>query len=81
MFKERLKGFIAGVCVTAMIAGAATVFAQNIDAYIGGIKVYWDGVEKTLLDAKGDKVEPMIYEGTTYVPLRAMSNLMGTNRK
>lgn len=77
MFKEKLKGFIAGVCVTAMIAGAATVFAQNIDAYIGGIKVYWDGVEKTLLDAKGDKVEPMIYDGTTYVPLRAMSNLMG----
>ena len=39
--------------------------------------MYWDGVEKTLLDAKGDKVEPMIYDGTTYVPLRAMSNLMG----
>ena len=77
MFREKLKGFIAGVCVTAVLAGAATVFAQNIDAYIGGVKVFWDGVEKTLLDATGSKVEPIIYNGTTYVPLRAMSNLMG----
>lgn len=77
MFKERVKGFIAGVCVTALLAGAATAFAQTIDVAMNGIRVYWDGVEKTLLDANGDKVEPMIYEGTTYVPLRAMSNLMG----
>ena len=61
MFKEKIKGFIAG----------------NIDVTMGGIKVYWDGIEKTLTDAKGNKVEPMIYEGTTYVPLRAMANLMG----
>ena len=77
MFKERIKGFVAGVCVTALLAGAATVFAQTIDVAMGGIKVYWDGVEKTLYDANGSKVEPMIYEGTTYVPLRAMSNLLG----
>ena len=77
MFKERLKGFLAGVCVTALVAGTVTVFAQTIDVAMGGIKVYWDGVEKTLYDANGSKVEPMIYKGTTYVPLRAMSNLMG----
>lgn len=77
MFKERVKGFIAGVCITALLAGTATVFAKQIDVAMGGIKVYWDGVEQTLRNAKGDKVEPLIYDGTTYVPLRALAGLLG----
>lgn len=77
MLKEKIKGFIAGVCTTVLLAGAVTVFAANIDVFMGGIKIYWDGIEKTLTDVNGNKVEPMIYEGTTYVPLRAMASLMG----
>lgn len=77
MFREKMKGFLAGVCVTALLAGTATVFAKNVDVAMGGIKVYWDGVEQTLRNAKGDKVEPLIYEGTTYVPLRALAGLLG----
>lgn len=77
MLKEKIKGFIAGVCTTVLLAGAVTAFAANIDVVMGGIKIYWDGMEKTLTDVNGNKVEPMIYEGTTYVPLRAMANLMG----
>lgn len=77
MLKEKIKGFIAGVCTTVLLAGAVTAFAANIDVVMGGIKIYWDGIEKTLTDVNGNKVEPMIYEGTTYVPLRAMANLMG----
>lgn len=75
--KDKLKGFLVGVCSAALLAGAVTAFATTIDVTMAGIKVYWDGVEKTLLDAEHNKVEPIIYEGTTYVPLRAMSNLMG----
>lgn len=77
MFKEKLKSFLAGVCVTAILAGTVTVFAEKIDVVMSGIKVYWDGIEKTLTDANGNKVEPMIYNGTTYVPVRAMANLLG----
>lgn len=77
MLKEKIKGFIAGVCTTVLLAGAVTAFAANIDVVMSGIKIYWDGIEKTLTDVNGNKVEPMIYEGTTYVPLRAMANLMG----
>lgn len=75
--KDKLKGFLVGVCSAALLAGAVTAFATTIDVTMAGVKVYWDGVEKTLLDADHNKVEPIIYEGTTYVPLRAMSNLMG----
>lgn len=77
MSKERFKGFLAGLFVALVIAGAVPAFAQSIDVAMGGIRVYWDGVEKTLLDGLGNKVEPMIYNGTTYVPLRAMANLLG----
>lgn len=76
MFKEKMKGFIAGICVMLLLT-SVTVFAVGIDVYMEGIRVYWDGVEKTLRDDEGKKVEPMIYEGTTYVPIRAMSQLMG----
>jgi len=75
--KERVKGFLAGVCSTAVIAASCTAFAATIDVEMGGIKVFWDGVEKVLTNVKGEKVEPIIYNGTTYVPVRAMANLMG----
>ena len=77
MFKERLKGFIAGILTAAILLSMVTVFAKTIDVTMEGIKVYWDGVEKKLTDANGEKVEPMIYNGTTYVPVRAMANLLG----
>lgn len=77
MFKEKLKGFIAGILVTVLLSSAISAFAINIDVAMGGIKIYWDGIEKKLTDANGDKVEPLIYNGTTYVPVRAMANLMG----
>ena len=75
--KINIKSFILGVCVALTLTSIISVSAQNIDVIMNGIKIYWDGVEKTLTDANGNKVEPMIYQGTTYVPLRAMSNLMG----
>ena len=77
MLKEKIKGFIAGVCTTALLTGAVTAFAVNIDVVMDKIKVYWDGIEKTLTDENGNKVEPILYNGTTYVPVRAMANLMG----
>ncbi len=79
MFKEKMKGFIAGVCAAVLVTGTVSVLATGIDVYIGGVRIYWEGVEKTLFDVKGNKVEPMIYNGTTYVPLRGMAELMGKN--
>lgn len=75
--KFNIKSFTLGVCLALVLTSTITVMAQTIDVFMGGIKVYWEGVEKTLRDNKGDKVEPILYNGTTYVPLRAMSNLMG----
>lgn len=77
MNKDKIKGFIIGVILTVVMSGVITAFAATIDVEIGGIRIFWDGVEKILTDVNGETVEPMIYNGTTYVPVRAMSELMG----
>lgn len=81
MFKKgTIKGFISGVCVTAVLTSGLAAFAlknQTINVATEGIKVYWDGVERELTNVNGDKVEPLLWEGSVYVPIRAMSNLAG----
>jgi len=78
--KSGVKGFMLGVLVaiiltTAIIPVAATTM-KTITVATGGIKVYMDGNIKRLTDVNGKAVEPMIYDGTTYVPLRAAVNLL-----
>ena len=41
------------------------------------IKIFMDGEEVTPKDGNGQSVEPFIYNGTTYLPVRAVSNAIG----
>lgn len=75
--KDILKGYITGLLVAVLVISGISAIAANVNVDMGGIKVFWDGIEINLPDANGNKVEPFIYNGTTYVPLRAMANLMG----
>ena len=36
-----------------------------------------DGVKRTFTDAQGNAVYPMLYQGTNYLPVRAIGELMG----
>ena len=77
MNKERLKGFVAGVCTTAVFAGAAAAFAVTADIRTDNFRIFWDGMEQTLKDVKGNVVTPIQYNNSVYVPVRALANLMG----
>lgn len=44
---------------------------------VGGIRIVIDNKEFTCTDANGDVVEPMIYNGTTYLPVRAVATAFG----
>lgn len=78
--KKRLQGLIAGVLIGAMLTSGA-VFAKQIsesaELFYNNIKIYIDGGEIVPKDANGNTVEPFIYNGTTYLPVRAISNAFG----
>lgn len=61
--------------VLALPAGAA-LYAKTISVYTGAT-IYIDGVEMKPTDVNGNPVETFIHNGTTYVPLRAVSQSMG----
>lgn len=77
MKREKIKTFLLGVITTVIVSGVITVFAATIDVELGGIRIFLDGEEQNLTDVNGDIVEPMIYNGTTYVPVRAISEFFG----
>jgi len=66
--------------VTSIIA-AGTVWGSNalrkIDAVANdNIKIYYNGDLANLTDTDGSKISPVIINGRTYLPLRAMSELL-----
>lgn len=77
MLKEKFKGIVIGVLIGAMIT-ATTGFAINTttlyDVVTNGIRIVIDGKQLNPTDANGNPVEPMIYNGTTYLPVRAVAN-------
>lgn len=80
--KKEVKGFIAGSLSTALLFTTAfAVFAEpigkTITAFYNDIKIYVDGTMIQPKDAEGNKVEPFIYDGTTYLPVRAVSEALG----
>ncbi|MCR8656913.1 copper amine oxidase N-terminal domain-containing protein [Paenibacillus endoradicis] len=84
--KERLKGFLLGIAVMLfVVVGVTSVGAASklitIQVVKGGITLYVDGKLAKPTDANGKVVEPIIYEGTTYLPLRATSNLLTNGEK
>ncbi|MBR6524082.1 MAG: NPCBM/NEW2 domain-containing protein [Clostridia bacterium] len=78
--KKRLQGLIAGVLIGAMVT-SGVVFAANTttlyDVIANGIKIVVDGKKLNPTDTNGNKVEPIIYNGTTYLPVRAVANALG----
>ena len=79
--KKFAKGLIAAGVACTVLAGGAAVMAddlsRNINVVYNNIKLYIDGAEIVPKDAKGNPVEPFIYNGTTYLPVRAVGEALG----
>ncbi|MBB3111450.1 hypothetical protein FHS18_003518 [Paenibacillus phyllosphaerae] len=75
------KGFIAGVALTAVVTVPFTSLAatatKSVAATFANIKVTLDGTAVSLKDGSGNAVEPLTYNGSVYVPLRAVSDVLG----
>jgi hypothetical protein len=62
--------------MTAVFAGT-----QTIESFYNNIKISVDGNIIELKDAAGSPVEPFIYNGTTYLPVRAIAEALGMEVK
>ena len=77
---EKIKGMIAGSLATLVLTGGLTLAKTGVekaDLNYRDIKLKVNGVEVTPKDATGKVVEPFIIDGTTYLPVRAISEALG----
>ena len=78
------KAVAIGLSLVLLLGTTAGIFAasnlQRIAADLNsGIKIIYNGTTQTLKDANGNQLFPISYNGTTYVPLRAVSTIFGEN--
>ena len=78
---RRLAAFLLCAVVTVgaltMAAGAA---GSDVTAQLSpDVTVTVDGTAQTFYNVNGDEVHPILYSGTTYLPVRAIGELMGKN--
>ena len=79
---QKFQGFIAGVTATLlviclMVPAIAAGTAKTVTISTG-VKVYKDDRLIDMKDANGKSVDAIIYNGSTYLPVRAVSNAFGT---
>lgn len=76
MNKKKLTGILAVSLAAVVVLGAGATIAKDtaeqITAVYRNIKLVVDGVMVEPKDANGNIVEPFIYDGTTYLPVRAV---------
>lgn len=77
-FKKIIAVLLVGVFAIAGLTAVATNGLRTLEnVKVGGIRIVIDNKEFTCTDVSGAVVEPMIYNGTTYIPVRAVSTAFG----
>jgi hypothetical protein len=78
--KQSIKAFAAGFLISTLLTAGVAFAAsrvQTIEITYRDIKLVVDGTAVAPKDATGKTVEPFIYDGTTYLPVRAVSEAVG----
>lgn len=79
---KRIAAIVLAVMTmfSLLTLGFAAGTASNIVAELRpGVKVVIDGTEQTFYNAQGKEVHTIFYNGTHYLPVRAIGELMGKN--
>lgn len=79
MTKKRIFLLVAVVCVASLFIGAAGAgLVSKIQAELRrDFSIVIDGEERIFKNVNGETVYPVLYEGTTYLPVRAIGEIMG----
>lgn len=74
------SSFLLGVLTTLMVVSLATpviaAASKTIEVFTG-VKIYVDDKQLNPTDVNGNPVDVFIYNGTTYLPVRAVSDAVG----
>ncbi len=73
-------GLILGVLISFSVVYGKEA-SQGIEVFYRNIKLFVDGGEVVPKDANGNLVEPFIYNGTTYLPVRAVAEALDKDVK
>lgn len=65
---------VLGATGGALASGLARQVTASLDP---GVKIVYQNQTQSMKDASGNAVYPLIYNGTTYVPIRAVSAIFG----
>ncbi len=79
---KRMKRFTALVLALVMVCGltvsVSAAAVQTVTVQLSpNITVTLDGEPQTMADVNGNPVYPVLYGGTTYLPVRAVGNMLG----
>lgn len=76
--KSFFAGMLSMLLVMSLVGTAGAVSGKvTKELEYRDISVTLDGVKLDLKDAKGNHVEPFMFEGTNYLPVRALAESLG----
>ncbi len=69
------------ILAAALIVPAGATLSGKTIQVLTGADIFVDGIKMEPTDANGNPVDTFVFEGTTYIPLRAVSQSLGYNVK
>ncbi len=68
---------LALVMVFSLTTGASAAAAENVKVQLSPNIITYNGEAQTMADVNGNPVYPILNGGTTYLPIRAVGNMLG----
>ncbi len=79
MKRQTITRLLCTAALTASLCGAASASTAVTAQLNPNVTVQIDGTARTFYNAQGQEVHPIVYQGTTYLPLRSIGELMNQN--
>ena len=78
--RAAMLALCASLLLGTLALGASAASVQKVTAYLRpDYTILIDGISREFYNVSGTEVHPLVYSGSTYLPVRAIGELMGKN--